>query len=143
MIKFLSVAVLFAAAAVAPALSAEQRLHSNDEGQVIFVTPSHNIGCIYTPEGGTSVYEPAGGGPELICERVEPKYITVILTAEGKPDRIVDPGEQSCCGLDQELRYGNYWQMGPFTCLSRKSGLLCENEEGHGFSMARAGVNVH
>ena len=41
-------------------------------GQVEFVMPSGNIGCIYTPQGGTDIYEPRGGGPELSCDRVFP-----------------------------------------------------------------------
>jgi hypothetical protein len=31
--------------------------------QEIFVMPSGNIGCVYTPAGGTPVYQPADGGP--------------------------------------------------------------------------------
>ena len=42
----------------------------------------------------TDVYLPADGGPELICERVEPSYVTVILRSEGEATVIEDPGEQ-------------------------------------------------
>ncbi|MER9496418.1 hypothetical protein NKI86_32220, partial [Mesorhizobium sp. M0320] len=56
-----------------------QTVPANAEGQVEFNTPSGNIGCIYTPKGGTSTYEPQDGGPELSCSRVEPSYITIIL----------------------------------------------------------------
>ena len=44
-----------------------------------FVMPSGNIGCTYIPEGGTDVYEPVDGGPELSCDRIEPKYLRATL----------------------------------------------------------------
>src|SRR4051812_41011929 len=34
-----------------------QSMYGNDEGQVEFTMPSGNIGCVYTPAGGTSFYE--------------------------------------------------------------------------------------
>ena len=71
-----------------------QIIPPNAEGQVEFNTPSDNIGCIYTPKGGTSTYEPQDGGPELSCSRVEPSYITVILGPKGRATLIKNPGEQ-------------------------------------------------
>lgn len=125
------------------AMAAEQALYANDEGQVVFVTPSGNIGCTYTPEGGTSVYETADGDAELICERVEPSYVTVILPASGKGKRIDNPGEQGCCSDDQALAYGGSASIGPFLCISRKTGLSCENEDGHGFLISKAKIKLH
>jgi hypothetical protein len=138
----------FAAAALAlliavPVHAEEQVLDVMDNGQIGFVMPSGNIGCLYTPEGGTDIYAPVDGGPELICERVEPSYVTVILGAEGEPQVIEDPGEQSCCGADNLFAYGNVIELDGFYCVSATTGLTCESDEGYGFSMARAGIELY
>ena len=125
------------------ASGAEQSIGADDQGQVDFVTPSGNIGCTYTPEGGTDVYMPAGGGPELQCSRIEPSYVTVILGPGGPPERIDNPGEQGCCSVEPKLEYGNSWSAGPFTCASTTSGLSCRSAAGHGFSMSRASITTH
>lgn len=138
-------AVLSAFLAMAPGvLSAkEQRLKTGPDGEVSFITPSGNIGCIYIPAGGTSVYQSADGAAELQCDRVEPSYVAVILGATTKARRIDDPGEQGCCALDQKLNYGNSWSAGPFTCLSAKTGLTCSSQAGHGFVISKAKIGVH
>ena len=143
MLKHFAAAVALAALLVAPAFAAQQEFDENDAGQIEFNMPSGNIGCLYTPEGGTDVYEPAGGGPELICERVEPRYVTVILSFEGEAEVIKDPGEQSCCGADNIFKYGNSVALDGFYCTSKRSGLACENDDGHGFTMARAGIETY
>lgn len=79
-----SVATLAALAWLPLAHAAEQTIPASADGQVEFNAPSGNIGCIYTPKGGTSTYEPKDGGPELSCSRVEPSYITVILGPKGR-----------------------------------------------------------
>src|SRR6218665_995514 len=60
-----------------------------------FVLPSGNIGCIYTPEGGTDVYVPEDGGPELACDRVEPRYVRAILSAKGPGRLLKNVGDPS------------------------------------------------
>jgi hypothetical protein len=35
------------------------------------------------------------------------------------------------------LRYGQTWQRGGFTCISRTIGLRCRNLRGHGFFLSR------
>ena len=143
MLKHFAAAIGVVALVAAPAWAAEQEIEARDSGQIEFVTPSGNIGCLYTPEGGTDVYQPEGGGPELICERVEPAYVTVILGPEGEPELIEDPGEQSCCGAQNVLEYGNSVDLdGVFICSVETTGLVCEREDGTGFSMARAGIEL-
>ncbi|WP_245442310.1 hypothetical protein [Mesorhizobium hawassense] len=39
-----------------------QSIPASAEGQIEFNTPSGNIGCIYTPKGGTSTYQPETAG---------------------------------------------------------------------------------
>ncbi|MGV8951348.1 MAG: hypothetical protein ACOH2M_09620 [Cypionkella sp.] len=108
-----------------------------------FTLPSGNIGCTYVPAGGTEVYSPRDGGPELICSRVEPVYVTVSMTASSAPIRYDNPGEQGCCSLGSVLDYGRSLQMGPFFCSSATTGLSCKGPNGHWLKMRRAGVEVH
>lgn len=143
MLRHVAAALGLAALMAVPAFAAEQELTPSDNGQIEFATPSGNIGCLFTPKGGTDVYEPKGGGPELICERVEPAYVTVILGPEGEPEMIEDPGEQSCCGSENILEYGNSVDLeDTFTCAVETTGLTCERDDGVGFSMARAGIEL-
>lgn len=113
-----------------------------DNGQIAFTMPSGNIGCLYTPEGGTDTYEPRDGGPELICERIAPEYVTVILGPLEAPEMIVNPAEQGCCGVENIFSYGHVLELGGFTCWSDRTGLACLRLDGAGFTMARAGVEL-
>ena len=110
-------------------------------GQISFVMPSHNIGCTYTPAGGTPVYRPADGGPELACDRVDPTYVRVVLTPAGirRFDKV---GDASCCGVDNVFAYGSRWSAGPFACTSDASGLTCARADGRGFLLGRANVEL-
>lgn len=102
-----------------------------------FVLPSGNIGCIYTPEGGTDVYQPADGGPELACDRVEPRYVRATLSRKGAARLAHDVGDPSCCSAGAVLDYGQAWSAGPFSCLSTRTGLSCERNDGHSFFLSR------
>ena len=138
----LGLAVPLTSAAAAPASPASAAIAAEANGQVIFTTPSNNIGCTFTPGGGTTTYTPRDGGPELVCERAAPDYVTVIMGPKGAVERIDNPGEQGCCSLGPVLAYGQTWVRGPFTCQSRKTGLTCRRTDGRGFSLSRAGVRV-
>ena len=131
---------LFSSGSLANA--AEQSIPASAEGQVEFNTPSNNIGCIYTPKGGTGTYEPRDGGPELSCSRVEPSYITIILGPKGPATLIKNPGEQPCCSDVTRLAYGNSWSAGPFSCQSSMKGLTCAASNGHGFFISKAKATV-
>ncbi|RWA77012.1 MAG: hypothetical protein EOQ69_29695 [Mesorhizobium sp.] len=137
-----SAAMLAVFAWLPHALAGNQTIPANAEGQIEFNTPSGNIGCIYTPKGGTSTYQPQNGGPELSCSRVEPNYVTVILGPKGPATLIKNPGEQGCCGDVTKLGYGNSWGKGSFTCLSSTKGLTCTSSSGHGFFVSKAKVTV-
>ena len=119
-----------------------QSIPASAEGQIEFNTPSGNIGCIYTPKGGTGTYEPRDGGPELSCSRVEPSYVTIILGPKGPATLIKNPGEQGCCSDVDKLGYGNSWSAGPFSCQSSTKGLTCTATNGHGFFISKAKVTV-
>jgi hypothetical protein len=113
-----------------------------DSSAVEFTTPSGNIGCIYIPAGGTKVYRPRDGGPELSCDRPEPKYVHVSLARSGKAKQIVNPGEQGCCSDTNKLGYGQRWSGGPFICESTQNGLTCKRNDGRGFSISRAAIKL-
>jgi hypothetical protein len=105
-------------------------------GQIIFVMPSHNVECTYTPQGGTATYKPFDGGPELSCDRRDPKYVRVVLTPKTLK-RFDDVGDQGCCGIDNPLSYGSRWTKGPFACESAEIGLTCKRGDGRGFVISR------
>jgi hypothetical protein len=141
MFKLLVAAVTFAALLGAPYAGAkEQTFMPNKQGQIEFQTPSGNIGCVYTPEGGTDVYEPLDGGPELNCDRIEPDYVSVILGPEVDAEAIWDPGEQPCCS-GKVFEYDNHVELDGFICHSETTGLVCQTTSGeHGFLISKAHI---
>ncbi len=127
---------------LAPAYAKEQHFAAEANGQIAFVMPSNNVGCIYTPEGGTATYYPMGGGPELSCDRIEPSYVNVTLGPKGPAIVTENPGEQSCCGADNVFAYGNSAKFDGFTCLSAATGLSCRtSNKKHGFAIAKAKIS--
>jgi hypothetical protein len=121
---------------------AEQRVFAPlPSGQVEFVMPSGNVGCIYTPEGGTPVYMPADGGPELSCDRIEPDYRRFVLGRSGPAISYDDVQDASCCSATNPFDYGDSWAMGPFSCLSTRSGLTCLRGT-NGFFISRSRTSV-
>ena len=119
-----------------------QSMYSNDEGQVEFTMPSGNIGCVYTPSGGTSFYETPDGMAEIQCDRVEPNYVRAILGGQDEGYVLDDVGDPSCCSLNQKFQYGYVVELGPFQCLSETKGLTCARQDGHGFFLSRALVQA-
>lgn len=121
------------------AYAKEQVFEVQDNGQISFVMPSGNIGCIYTPAGGTDVYEPVDGGPEVSCDRIAPTYVNITLGPKGPAKLTKNPGEQGCCGGDNVFAYGNTaWLGDDFFCSSSTAGLICETpDEKHGLCLSR------
>ena len=104
-------------------------------GQINFVLPQHKVMCTYTPKEGTPVYKVLDG-PELQCDRVEPKYVRVVLNAK-TARRFDKVGDQDNLGVDNVFAPGSRWTQGPFTCDSTASGLTCKRSDGRGFTMGR------
>ena len=136
----------FAALAVLLGLPAKayelQQFYANDEGQVEFTMPSGNIGCIYTPAGGTSVYETLDGLAQILCDRVEPTYVRAILGGQNEGVLLDAVDDASCCSLTQKFEYDHVVTLGPFQCLSERRGLTCARADGHGFFLSRALVQA-
>lgn len=107
-----------------------------------FMMPSGNIGCTYIPEGGTQAYQPADGGPELSCDRIEPQYLRATLGRSGKAVVRTNVSDQGCCAAETVVSYGETWSAGPFTCYSERTGLTCERSDGHSFLLSRARVKA-
>ena len=132
--------MLFAAMVMGagPIHAKEQVFVAEDDGQISFVMPSGNIGCIYTPRGGTGTYKPAGGGPEISCDRIAPTYVNITLGGEGPTVLTENPGERGCCGGDNVLAYGNTVTFDGFVCSSSSAGLICETpDKRHGLCLSR------
>jgi len=121
-----------------PAVGKEQVFVAAPNGQVSFVMPSGNIGCVYTPRGGTDVYEPRDGGPELSCDRVAPDHVNITLGPRGPAILTEEPGEAACCGAENVFAYGNTARFDGFSCSSSTAGLICETpDKRHGLCLSR------
>ena len=106
-----------------------------------FMAPSGNIGCVYTPAGGTDVYQTADGRAELKCDRSEPEYVRIVLPETG-PARVEPTDERGCCS-GETIQYGQDWSDGPFSCDVTEASLVCVNREQHGFTLSRSRADVH
>ena len=114
--------------AEAPAAPSDQRAE--------FSAAGGNVGCTYTPAGGTAVYTTHDGRAELFCDRIEPTYVRLSMSEEGAA-REVPTDERGCCG-GAMLEAGARWSEGPFSCEVGEAGVVCSKAEGHGFTLTRA-----
>jgi hypothetical protein len=135
---FVLLIAMLVAIAPAEAEAKEQIFTPEADGQISFVMPSGNVGCIYTPKGGTATYQPADGGPEISCDRIAPSYVNITLDSKGPAVLTRNPGEQGCCGGDNVFAYGNTVTLDGFTCSSSEAGLICETpDKKHGLCLSR------
>jgi hypothetical protein len=126
----------------APATLAVAAAASDTLGEsVLFTAPSGNIGCTYTPAGGTAVYQPAAPGAELQCDRNEPEYVRIVMSEQGAA-QITPTDERGCCS-GEAIAYGDRWNEGPFTCDVTEAGVTCTSTAGHGFTLSRSRADVH
>ena len=133
----------FIGLAAAPSLAGQQTFAPDGNGLITFVTPSGNIECAYAPAGGTKVFVPADGGPQLSCDRRAPSYLRFVLGKAGAARRLSNVGDAGCCSSEPKLNYGNTWKAGPFTCISERTGLTCTRGDGHGFFISKAKTRVY
>jgi hypothetical protein len=124
---------------------AQAKFPPTADGRIKFLMPSRNIGCTFTPEGGTEVRQPLDGGPELLCDRSMPEYVRVVLTLKAVW-RFNDVANRDCCdsvsvwGKVPIFAYGTRWTQGPFVCESLLAGLSCRRPDGRGFTMSLTNV---
>jgi hypothetical protein len=111
------------------------------------VTPTGNIHCFYVPQSP----------PHLLCNIHKAAYSTReqdSCMARAGLDwhgwRLYDrrPPETVCAGgilynsnkyvpRYRRLGYGQTWRYGPFTCVSRRTGLTCSSRGGHVLFLSR------
>jgi hypothetical protein len=130
-----------ASTAAEPAPQVEASSSAAPGVSVEFMAPSGNIACVYTPAGGTAVYETADGRAELKCDRSEPEYVRVVMSETG-PARLEPTDERGCCS-GETIQYGQNWSEGPFSCDVAETGVTCSNREQHGFTLSRSRADVH
>lgn len=140
--KRLHVLLFMGVAGLSSALAQDVKFTPDASGAITFSMPSGNVACIFTPRGGSSVYQSADGTAELSCDRSEPSYIRVIMTERAGVRSETNVGDASCCSLENPLPYGRSWRAAPFTCNSAQTGLTCRRDDGRGFSLSRAGVRT-
>jgi hypothetical protein len=130
-------ACLIAPLLLAPAIALAQpaTFAPDPNGHTDFILAGGKVGCTYVPAGGTKVYKPKDGGPELSCDSIELKYQRYALGKSGKARQINNPNEQSCCGSNNTLAAGARWAGGPFSCESSATGLSCKRSDGRGFAI--------
>lgn len=109
-------------------------------GRYEFSAAAGNVGCTYTPAGGTAVYTTHDGRAELFCDRVAPTYVRLSMSEEGAA-REVPTDERGCCS-GAMLAPGARWSEGPFSCEASETGVACRNADGHGFTLARTQAQV-
>jgi hypothetical protein len=105
-----------------------------------FAAAGGNVGCTFTPAGGTDVYTTVDGRAELFCDRVDPAYVRLSMSEVG-PAREVRTGERGCCS-GVVLATGAHWVQGPFACDVSESGVVCSSADGHGFTLTRTQAEV-
>lgn len=145
--KYLTLLLL---AATAPAFAGSSSIYLNNDYRQVFATPSGNILC-----GGDSQKRTKTGKPrtnDLYCfiglNKAMPKRcnqqgegLDFTLNAKGK-------ATMSCAGFEfvpynegyeetRVLKYGETISGQGWSCRSGTSGLSCENNDGHGFSINR------
>jgi hypothetical protein len=106
-----------------------------------FSAAGGNVGCTYTPAGGTAVYTTPDGRAELFCDRIEPTYVRLSMSDDGAA-RVVATEERGCCSGEM-LAAGSRWRRGPFSCEVNESGAACTNGDGHGFSISNTQAEAH
>lgn len=112
-------------------------------GTARFATPSGNIGCALSPgEVRCDVLQRTWDVPPAPADCPAAYGTGAVLsgTAAGQltcaGDTVVDPAAEV-------LGYGEAVRLGSVTCVSRETGLRCEDDAtGHGFSVARASYEL-
>ena len=98
-----------------------------------FYSPTHRIDCEVNTGGRT--------GPDSVyCKTLEPAQ------SASMDDRgtVTTCSGQSCVGDAAEgipkLAYGQTVSLGPFLCLSERTGMTCTAAHGRGFVISTAGI---
>jgi hypothetical protein len=104
-----------------------------------FRTPSGNIGCVWTSDPSYIRCDILSGlkprpKPSSACE-LEFGY-GVQMRRQARVTYVC-AGDTAILPSAPKLAYGKTWRRGGITCLSRRVGLRCTNEAGHGWFLSR------
>jgi hypothetical protein len=115
-----------------------------------FTTPSGNIGCLFDDYQGAHVrcdrlqMDSVPGGKPADCEFDWGHSVELYAAGPGglacTSDSVM--GLQGQTDGSRVLGYGSAVRYRGIACLSTRNGLLCVNGGGHGFLLARAGIQA-
>jgi hypothetical protein len=131
----------YTAGLLAAELQAQNTRNSSNDGSTSFVTPSGNIYCALI-----------GGDQNILrCEirsmlnplppQPYPNYCEFdwgagfLLRQQGKPEVLCI--SDTIAGSRYTLSYNKTWTNSGFKCVSKRTELICNNSDGHGFSLSR------
>jgi hypothetical protein len=104
-----------------------------------FQTPSRNITCFVTSDGGGYIRCDIGSGlvpkPKSKCE-----FDWLGMSAPARGKAIPTCGSDALPTAGQTLpafAYDTAWNRFGLRCVSRQTGLRCANGQGHGFFLSR------
>ena len=108
-------------------------------------TPSHNIFCQAVPPGDDQPQARMRCDLQAMTSRPPPAPRncplswgdSFVLDPTG-PGRLFCHGDTVRNDDDPVIAYGTQWRAYGFTCTSQTTGMICVNQSGHGFSLARA-----
>ena len=111
-----------------------------DAQAVDFRTPNKAAYCDFVAhgemvEGGV----PSPRTEEMFCWTPNDGF-TVQMTVRGRAQKVAGTGshlEGAYAPVNRVLRFGQRWQRGGFSCVSRRSGLTCVNRARHGWWLGR------
>jgi hypothetical protein len=133
-VRALPVVAAVAALAATPALAAAK------DTLVGFQTPSHGIACMYAVIDGKhslrcDVRDVAD--PPKRPKSCDLDYGSAfVLNPTGRATRLC-AGDTVLDPKAKVLPYGRVKKVGPFTCVSKRTGLRCTSRAGHGFTLSR------
>jgi hypothetical protein len=133
---FLQTTILFAS----EPRSQNTKNSPNDE-ITTFVTPSGNISCTLIGEDQNILRCEIQSMLNPLPPQPYPNYCEFdwgagfLLHQQGKPEILCI--SDTIAGTNNTLSYGNTWQNSGFKCISKRTGLMCNNADNHGFFLSR------
>jgi hypothetical protein len=111
-----------------------------------FVTPSGNIYCALVGENKDSLRCEIRSMLKPLPPQPYSGYCEFdwgagfLLRQQGKPEILCI--SDTIGGSKYELSYENIWRSSGFKCISKRTGLICSNPDGHGFFLSRDKWNI-
>lgn len=124
-----------------------QNTRNSSNGQIVdFVVPSGNIYCALIGKEKEilrceikSMLNPLP--PQPYSHYCEFDWgAGFLLRRQGKPEILCI--SDTIAGSSHTLSYEKNWINSGFKCISKRTGLICNNSEGHGFFLSRNKWNV-